>query len=99
MPNDTIDRAIRRGTGAEEGVTYDELPTRATGRRRRHHVDSMTDNRNRTVAEIRISSRKTAAIWVPRAQSATSSRRKAISSWTSFQIWEELFELVTSRGR
>ncbi len=24
MPNDTIDRAIRRGTGAEEGVTYDQ---------------------------------------------------------------------------
>src|SRR3712207_9157364 len=25
MPNDTIDRAIRRGTGAEEGVSYDEI--------------------------------------------------------------------------
>src|SRR2546422_10199707 len=25
MPNDTIDRAIRRGTGAEEGVTYEEI--------------------------------------------------------------------------
>src|SRR5436189_277580 len=25
MPNDTIDRAIRRGTGAEEGVTYEEM--------------------------------------------------------------------------
>ncbi len=25
MPNDTIDRAIRRGTGEEEGVNYEEI--------------------------------------------------------------------------
>src|SRR3979409_761910 len=25
MPNDTIDRAVRRGTGAEEGVNYEEI--------------------------------------------------------------------------
>ena len=25
MPNDTIDRAVRRGTGAEEGVSYEEI--------------------------------------------------------------------------
>ena len=28
MPNDTIDRAIRRGTGEEEGVNYEEITTK-----------------------------------------------------------------------
>src|SRR5881227_2424800 len=54
MPNDTIDRAIRRGTGAEEGVTYDEITYEGYGPGGvAVMVDSMTDNRNRTVAEIR----------------------------------------------
>src|SRR3954471_8870060 len=54
MPNDTIDRAIRRGTGAEEGVTYDEITYEGYGPGGvAVMVDSMTDNRNRTVAELR----------------------------------------------
>ncbi|MGB9177659.1 MAG: YebC/PmpR family DNA-binding transcriptional regulator [Pyrinomonadaceae bacterium] len=54
MPNDTIDRAIRRGTGAEEGVTYEEITYEGFGPGGvAVMIDSMTDNRNRTVAEIR----------------------------------------------
>ena len=54
MPNDTIDRAIRRGTGAEDGVTYEEITYEGYGPGGvAVMVDSMTDNRNRTVAEIR----------------------------------------------
>src|ERR687884_1192085 len=54
MPNDTIDRAIRRGTGAEEGVSYEEIVYEGFGPGGvAVMVDSMTDNRNRTVAEIR----------------------------------------------
>src|SRR5438477_12676393 len=54
MPNDTIDRAVRRGTGAEEGVSYDEITYEGYGPGGvAVMVDSMTDNRNRTVAEIR----------------------------------------------
>ena len=32
MPNDNIDRAIKKGTGELEGVTYEEVSTRATAR-------------------------------------------------------------------
>ena len=54
MPNDTIDRASRRGTGAEEGVTYDEITYEGYGPGGvALLIEAMTDNRNRTVAEIR----------------------------------------------
>jgi YebC/PmpR family DNA-binding regulatory protein len=54
MPKDTIDRAIKRGAGAEDGENYEEI---------RYEgyapggvavmVDCMTDNRNRTASEVR----------------------------------------------
>jgi YebC/PmpR family DNA-binding regulatory protein len=54
MPNDTIDRAIRRGTGEEEGVHYEEVTYEGYGPGGvALLIETMTDNRNRTVAEIR----------------------------------------------
>jgi YebC/PmpR family DNA-binding regulatory protein len=54
MPNDTIDRAIRRGTGEEDGVNYEEITYEGYGPAGvALLIESMTDNRNRTVAEIR----------------------------------------------
>ena len=54
MPNDTIERAIRRGTGEEEGVNYEEITYEGYGPRGvALLIEAMTDNRNRTVAEIR----------------------------------------------
>src|SRR5947207_4693766 len=54
MPNDTIDRAIRRGTGAEEGVNYEEITYEGYGPGGvALLIDAVTDNLNRTVAEIR----------------------------------------------
>ncbi len=54
MPNDTIDRAIKRGTGELEGVNYEEITYEGYGPGGvAVMVDSVTDNRNRTVAEIR----------------------------------------------
>lgn len=54
MPKDNIEKAIKKGTGEIEGVTYDEI---------RYEgyapggiaivIDLLTDNKNRTVAEIR----------------------------------------------
>jgi YebC/PmpR family DNA-binding regulatory protein len=54
MPNDTIDRAIKKGTGDLDGVTYEEFTYEVFA----PHgvailVDVMTDNRNRTAGEIR----------------------------------------------
>jgi YebC/PmpR family DNA-binding regulatory protein len=54
MPNDTIDRAVRRGTGAEEGVNYEEITYEGYGPGGvALLIEAVTDNRNRTVAEIR----------------------------------------------
>jgi YebC/PmpR family DNA-binding regulatory protein len=54
MPNDTIDKAIKRGTGELEGVSYDEITYEGYGPGGvAVMVNTTTDNRNRTVAEIR----------------------------------------------
>lgn len=54
MPNDTIDRAVKRGTGELEGVAYEEITYEGYGPSGvAVMVESMTDNRNRTVAELR----------------------------------------------
>jgi YebC/PmpR family DNA-binding regulatory protein len=54
MPNDTIDRAVRRGTGEEGGVHYEEVTYEGYGPGGvALLIETMTDNRNRTVAEIR----------------------------------------------
>lgn len=54
MKRDTIDKAIQRGAGGGEGDNYDELTYEgyAPGGVA-ILVESMTDNRNRTVAEVR----------------------------------------------
>lgn len=54
MPNDTIDRAIKRGTGELEGVNYEEITYEGYGVGGvAVLVETLTDNRNRTVAELR----------------------------------------------
>ena len=54
MPADNIKRAIRRGTGEEEGVQYDEILYEGYGPGGvALLVETMTDNKNRTVGEIR----------------------------------------------
>jgi YebC/PmpR family DNA-binding regulatory protein len=54
MPNDTIDRAIKKGTGDLEGVSYDEFNYEVFGPGGTAVlVEIMTDNRNRTASEIR----------------------------------------------
>src|SRR5712691_9470946 len=54
MPKDNIDRAIKRGTGEIEGVTYEELTYEGYGPGGvALMVETMTDNANRTTPEIR----------------------------------------------
>ncbi len=54
MPNDNIDRAIKRGTGSGDLITYEDLTYEVFGP---HGVailiELSTDNRNRTASEIR----------------------------------------------
>lgn len=54
MPKDTIERAVKKGAGELDDVQYEEITYEGYG----HGgvaimVETMTDNRNRTVAEVR----------------------------------------------
>jgi YebC/PmpR family DNA-binding regulatory protein len=81
MPKDTVDRAIKRGAGADDGDNYEEI---------RYEgyapggvavmVDCMTDNRNRTASEVRHAfSPSTAATWAPTARSYLFTKQGIIS--------------------
>jgi YebC/PmpR family DNA-binding regulatory protein len=54
MPNDTVERAIKRGAGGEDDNNYDEIRYEGYGPGGvAIIVDCMTDNRNRTASEVR----------------------------------------------
>lgn len=54
MPKDNIERAIKKGTGELEGVNYEEIIYEGYGPGGAAvMVESLTDNKNRAVAEIR----------------------------------------------
>jgi len=54
MPADNIKRAIRRGTGEEPGVMYEEITYEGYGPGGAALlIEAMTDNKNRTVGELR----------------------------------------------
>ncbi len=54
MPKDTVENAIKRGTGELEGVAYEEIRYEGYGiGGAAVMVDCLTDNRTRTVAEVR----------------------------------------------
>ena len=54
MPKDTIERAIKRGAGAQEGVAYEEIRYEGYGiSGAAVMVDCLSDNRTRTVADVR----------------------------------------------
>src|SRR5215470_4278412 len=54
MPKDNIERAIKRGTGGLDGVSYEEIRYEGYGPAGAAViVDTLTDNRTRTVAEVR----------------------------------------------
>ena len=54
MPKDNVERAIKRGTGDLEGVNYEEIRYEGYGiGGAAVMVDCLTDNRTRTVADVR----------------------------------------------
>jgi YebC/PmpR family DNA-binding regulatory protein len=54
MPKDTIERTIKKATGELEGVTYEEILYEGYAQAGvAVMIETMTDNRNRTVAEVR----------------------------------------------
>jgi YebC/PmpR family DNA-binding regulatory protein len=54
MPKDTVDRAIKRGSGAEDGTNYEEVRYEGYGPGGiAIIVETLTDNRNRTASDVR----------------------------------------------
>lgn len=54
MPKDNIERAIKKGTGELEGVSYEEVNYEAYGPGGvAVLIDCLTDNKNRTVADLK----------------------------------------------
>jgi YebC/PmpR family DNA-binding regulatory protein len=54
MPKDNMERAIKKGTGELEGVNYEEVTYEGYGAGGAAiYIESLTDNKNRTVADIR----------------------------------------------
>ncbi|MGO1818496.1 MAG: YebC/PmpR family DNA-binding transcriptional regulator [Senegalia sp. (in: firmicutes)] len=54
MPNDNIDRAIKKGSGDLDGVTYEEITYEGYGPNGvAVMVECLTDNKNRTAADVR----------------------------------------------
>jgi len=54
MPKDNIERAIKRGSGGLDGVNYEQIRYEGYGTNGAAViVDTLTDNRTRTVAEVR----------------------------------------------
>lgn len=100
MPNDTIDRAIKRGTGELEGVSYDEITYEGYGPGGvAIMIDSMTDNRNRTVAEIRhIFSKNGGNMGAAGSVSYLFDKKGYIVVDKAAKTEDELFEIVTESG-
>ncbi len=54
MPKDNVDRAIKKGTGDMDGVNYEELMYEGYGPGGvAVMVECLTDNKNRTIADVR----------------------------------------------
>jgi YebC/PmpR family DNA-binding regulatory protein len=55
MPKDTMERAIRRGAGGEDGASYEEVRYEGFGPGGvAIIVEALTDNRNRTASDVRV---------------------------------------------
>ena len=100
MPNDTIDRAIKRGTGELEGVNYDEITYEGYGIGGvAVLVETMTDNRNRTVAEIRhIFSKNGGNMGEAGSVAWMFDKKGYIVVDKAAKSEDELFEIVTEAG-
>lgn len=101
MPKDSIERAIKRGTGeAKEGNVFEELTLEGYG----PHgsalmVDCVTDNRNRTIAELRHAFSKFGGNMAEPGAVGWQFDRKAYFSFPSAQMsFEKAFDVGVVAG-
>ncbi|OZC04475.1 YebC/PmpR family DNA-binding transcriptional regulator [Rubricoccus marinus] len=100
MPKDNIERAIKRGTGEIEGADYEELSYEGYGPNGiAVYVDALTDNTNRTVADVRSLFSKAGGNMGTSGSVAFLFDQKAIFEIPAADLTEEdLFLLVADAG-
>lgn len=100
MPSTNIDNAIKKGTGELPGVTYEEVTFDAYGPGGvALYIVGLTDNKNRTTAEIRnILSKKQGSLAGPGATSYLFTKKGFISIEKDKIEEEELMEIALEAG-
>jgi YebC/PmpR family DNA-binding regulatory protein len=99
MPNDTIKRAVQRGTGELEGANYEEITYEGTGPGGTLFlVESLTDNRNRTVAEIRKIFEKHNGVLGAAGTAAWAFERKGLLTLGKEVTEDQLMEVAVAAG-
>jgi YebC/PmpR family DNA-binding regulatory protein len=100
MPADTIKRAIQRGSGELEGVSYEDLLYEGTGPGGTLFlVEGLTDNKNRTVAEVRkIFERNNGALSAAGSAQWAFDRRGIITIPKETATEDQLMEIAVGAG-
>ncbi|PLY00167.1 MAG: YebC/PmpR family DNA-binding transcriptional regulator [Desulfuromonas sp.] len=99
MPKDNIDRAIKKGTGDLDGVTYEEGTFEGYGPGGvAVLVEFMTDNRTRTVADVRHTFNKNNGNLGKDGSVAFIFERKGLISFSTDSDFETIFEAALEAG-
>ncbi|MDX9742051.1 MAG: YebC/PmpR family DNA-binding transcriptional regulator [Gammaproteobacteria bacterium] len=101
MPKDNIERAIKKGTGDDkEGVAFEELTLEGYGPHGSAILAScVTDNRNRTISEVRHAFSKSGGNMAEAGAVAWQFDRKSYFSFPSSQMsYEKAFDLAVVAG-
>lgn len=100
MPNTNIDNALKKGTGEIPGIVYEEVAFDAYGPGGvALLIEGLTDNKNRTTAEIRnILSKKNGSLAGPGATSYLFSSKGVITVKVDAIGEDELMEIVLDAG-
>jgi YebC/PmpR family DNA-binding regulatory protein len=100
VPNDTIARAIKKGTGELEGMNYEEITYEGVGPSGALFViEAMTDNRNRTAPEIRrIFEKKGGALGVTGSSTWAFTQKGVLRLPAGSATEEQLFEVAVGAG-
>lgn len=100
MPQDNIERAIKKATGELEGVNYSEITYEGYGPSGvAILIESMTDNKNRTVAEVRhIFSKYGGSMGESGSVAWMFERKGVISLPAQGKTEDEIFEIILEAG-
>lgn len=100
MPKDTIEKAIKRGSGGVEGVTFESIQYEGYGPSGvAIVVEVLTDNRNRTGPEIkRIFEKHAGSLGTPGCVSWSFKQKGMITVATDKASEDDLMELALSAG-